>query len=297
MFEVGDLVRGKEISPYAITNENMTKGVVEKIVGNEIYVRVVKHKFKMKGIFRVEPEYFEKIGHIEVFDLEKFLGLMKVSKEKTVEYLREADLSGANLSGADLSGANLSGADLSGADLSGADLSGADLSGSNLSIADLSGADLSGSNLSIADLSGANLSGADLSGADLSGANLSGADLSIADLSGAEGLTDAIDYLETNFERTEEGYIVYKTFDNVYKEPDYWKIEDGEIIKEVCNPERTCMCGCGINVAPYEYVVDQHYGEIYKLLIRYEWLPGVVVPYNTNGKIRCSRAQIIGKVE
>ncbi len=32
------------------------------------------------------------------------------------------------------------------------------------------------------------------------------------------------------------------------------------------------------------------------LLIKWEWLPGVVVPYNTDGKIRCERAMIIGVV-
>ncbi|WP_442855440.1 pentapeptide repeat-containing protein [Dorea sp. D27] len=203
-----------------------------------------------------------------------------------------ADLRRADLSDADLSDANLSDANLSDADLSGADLSGADLRRANLSDANLSGADLSDADLRRANLSDANLSGADLSDADLRRANLSD-----ADLSDAEGILDAINYLEANFERTDEGYIVFKTFNSQYPAPGRWKIEEGEVITEICNPDRTCQCGCGINVAPYQWVRNTHGGTIYKLLIKFEWLAGVVVPFGTDGKIRTSRAQILGKVE
>lgn len=74
--------------------------------------------------------------------------------------------------------------------------------------------------------------------------------------------------------------------------------ELNEILEEEVNYNRTDDCGCGINVAPLEWV-EKNCGEveIYKLLIKWAWLPGVVVPYNTDGKIRCARAQIIGKVE
>ena len=177
-------------------------------------------------------------------------------------------------------------ANLRRADLSGADLSGADLRDANLSRANLSGAHLSGANLSRANLSRANLSDANLSRANLSDANLSG----------ASGLIDATDYIGAHFERVKDGYSVYKTFGGSYSKPDSWTIEPGAIIEEVCNPNRTDVCGCGINVAPIEWVKENYKGDVYKLLIRWEWLAGVVVPYNTDGKIRCSRAQIIGKV-
>ena len=178
-----------------------------------------------------------------------------------------------------------------------ADLSGANLSGADLRYANLSGADLSGANLSGADLSGANLRYANLSDADLSDADLSGANLSDADLSGTQGVLDAIDYIRSNFERTEEGYIAYKTFGSTYEPPERWRLENGEVITESCNSDRTCECGCGINVATLEWVKENSLGKIYKLLIRYEWLAGVVVPYMTDGKIRTSRAQIIGVVD
>ena len=273
-FEVGDLVKGLPESNhrYSITNENMTKGVVKKITEVGIVVKVLEHAKGRSGTHVVDEKYFEKIGHLEPFDREKFLELLKESKAKAAEYLRRANLSDADLRRANLSGANLRGANLSDANLSDADLSGADLRR-------------------------ADLSGADLSGADLRRANLSGADLRRANLSGSQGLLDAINYMEANFERTDEGYIVYKSFNSNYTAPDKWKIEPGEVIEEVANPDRTCECGCGINVAPLEWVRNDNYNQPYKLLIRWEWLPGVVVPYNTDGKIRCSKAQILEAVE
>ena len=242
-FEVGDLVKGlPESNIYGITNENMTKAVVRKAYKESIEIRVIEHKDGNTGVYTVESKYFEKIGHLEPFDREKFLELLKESKAKAAEYLRRANLSDADLRGADLRGANLSDADLRGANLSDANLRGANLSGS-------------------------------------------------------QGLLDAINYMEANFERTDEGYIVYKSFNSNYTAPDRWKIEPGEVIEEVANPDRTCECGCGINVAPLEWVKNDNYNQPYKLLIRWEWLPGVVVPYNTDGKIRCSKAQILEAVE
>ncbi len=178
------------------------------------------------------------------------------------------------------------------ANLSGADLRCADLSGADLRYADLSGADLSG-----ADLSGANLSGADLRYADLSGADLSGANLRRADLSGAEELLSSIDYLKEHFEFTSNGIIAYKTFNGNYNPPKKWVIQSGSIITENVNPNRTDLCGCGINVAPLDWVRSNYSGDIWKILIRWEWLAGVVVPYNTDGKIRCERVELMEIVE
>ena len=213
-FEVGDLVKGLPESNhrYSITNENMTKGVVKKITENGIVVNVLEHAKGRNGVYVVDEKYFEKIGHLEPFDREKFLELLNESKTKAAEHLSGADLSGANLSG-------------------------------------------------------------------------------------AKGLLDAINYMEANFERTDEGYIVYKSFNENYSAPESWKIEPGEIIEEAVNCDRTTECRCGINVAPLEWVRRNGCNQPYKLLIRWEWLPGVVVPYNTDGKIRCSKAQILEAVE
>ena len=211
--------------------------------------------------------------------------------------LSEAYLSCANLNGADLSGADLIGAYLSYAKLSGADLSGADLSGAYLSEANMSCANLSGANLSCANMSCANLSYANLSYANLSGAKLNGADLRKADLSGAKGLLSPIEYIQDHFEKSESGFIAYKTFGGTYEPNTSWVISVGETLEENVDPTRTIGCGCGINIATLDWVKNNTKGDIWKVLIKFEWLPGVVVPYNTNGKIRCGRVQLIEKIE
>lgn len=120
-----------------------------------------------------------------------------------------------------------------------------------------------------------------------------------ANISNSKDLLSPIDFLNETFEKTEEGYIVYKTFEHFHAKNPNWVIEPENIITEVCNFSRETECGCGINVASLDWVKLHCIPSqtIYKLLIRYEWLSGVCVPYNTDGKIRCERAQIIGEVE
>ena len=146
-------------SPYSITTEDMTRGVVTSVYGDRMSVKVLDHAKDMRGTFDVDKQYFEVIGHVKPFVRKDVMELLKSGCKKA---LLDYDLHRADLHRADLRGADLSGANLSRADLSGANLSRADLSRANLSRADLRGADLSGANLSRADLSGANLSGADL---------------------------------------------------------------------------------------------------------------------------------------
>ena len=153
-------------------------------------------------------------------------------------------------------------------------------------------ADLRGANLRDADLRDA-----DLSYADLSCANLRNADLRNVDLSSAKGLLSAVNFMETNFERTAEGYLAYKTFGGQYKIPLGWKIEKGAVISENVNACRVDSCGSGINVAPLDWVKSHYCGEIWKVLIRWQWQSGVCVPYNTDGEIRCERVELIEKVE
>ena len=157
----------------------------------------------------------------------------------------------------------------------------------DLSYADLRYADLRGANLRYADLRDANLSDADLSDADLRGANLSG----------AHDLMSNINFLEANFERTDDGYIAYKTFGSQYPAPARWKIEKGSIIEENVDFTRTKDCGSGINVAPLYWVKRNYNGEIWKVLIRWEWLAGVCCPYNSDGKIRCERVELLEVVD
>ena len=133
--------------------------------------------------------------------------------------------------------------------------------------------------------------------ADLCGADLREADLRGANLSMAENLLSAIAYIKDNFETTNEGIVVYKTFGGSYNPPEKWVIQSGSILSENCNMNRTDLCGCGINVAPIEWVKNNYCGDIWKCLIRWEWLCGVCVPYNTDGKIRAEMVELIEIVD
>ncbi len=186
--------------------------------------------------------------------------------------------------------------DLGGADLGGADLGGADLSGANLCNANLHNANLCNTNLRSANLSSANLSGANLIGANLIGANLSGADLRGADLSGAKGLLSSIDWIQC-LEQDGEGIICYKSFNNRFPPPASWEISEGKILSEVVNPDRTLDCACGVNVSTLEWQKkNSPNAEIWKCRIRWAWLPGVVVPYHTDGNFRAEKVELLGIV-
>ncbi len=182
------------------------------------------------------------------------------------------------------------------ADLSYADLKGADLKGANLSYANLKSADLRNTDLKDVNLRNANLSYARLNSAELRNADLSNADLRCTDLSDAKNILSPIDYLKKNFEFTSDGIVAYKVFNRTYTSPKKWVIQSGSIITENCNPNRVDVCGCGINVASLKWIKDNYDGDIWKtwkVLIRWEWLVGVIVPYNTDGKIRCERCELL----
>ena len=200
--------------------------------------------------------------------------------------------------------ANLFGANLEGANLKGVSLAGANLERANLFKANLFKADLERANLREANLREANLKRAYLEDADLFGANLTDANLERADLEGAnlirtKGLLSAIDYLAQNFEKSADGYIVYKVFGMYYPPRTDWIIKDGSIIEDIVNFDRVKTCTYGINVATKKWIKkeDPKTNKVWKCLIKWEWLPGVVVPYATNGKIRCERLMLLEKVD
>lgn len=217
--------------------------------------------------------------------------------------LHDADLNGVNLRNANLNSANMFNVNLHGANLNCAYLGNTDLSYANLSGADLHAVYMGGANLSHANLSDTNLECARFDYADLRYTNLSdanlvetkltGAELKGSNLSSAKGLLSAIDYMKLNFERVDDGYIVYKTFGMRFTPPENWEIKPGSVLTENVNFDRAEVCGCGINVAPLKWVRRRYKGEIWRCLIRWEWLSGICVPYNTDGKIRCERIELL----
>ena len=227
-------------------------------------------------------------------DKKKMVRLLRSSVAKFNKYRRDnpdvhVDLEGVNLAGANLTGAYLTEVDLTEANLTEADLREADLREANLTGADLTGADLKGGNLRWADLRETNLIGVALKWADLRETNLSN----------TKGLTNPSEYMKENFERTPEGYVVYKRIGTTdFPVPNYWVTESGNFIEEVVNPCPADDCGCGVNFGTKEWCNSDHpNADLWKCLLHWEDLPSVVVPYNTDGKCRCGRLQLLEIIE
>ena len=219
-------------------------------------------------------------------------------KVKGYEIRPNANLTYANLTCADLTGANLTCANLTDADLTGANLTDANLTYANLADANLTCADLTGANLTCANLTDANLTYANLTYANLTDADLTGANLTCANLSQSKGLLSQKEWILKNFKTEREGIVVYKNVDYSYfSKPTGWKIEEGSFLQEVCNFVRTDDCGCGVNFATEHWIMNEWVKySIWKCLIHWEDLLGVCVPYNTDGKARCERLQLICKL-
>ena len=131
--KIGDFVKGIT-NDYDITNMKMTRGVVTDVRDGSIVVRVLDHGDDKTGMYIVDPEKFEVIGHQKQFDRAEVLKLLKDGCKKAIlDYdLRGADLSHTDLSYTDLSYTDLNGAVLNGAVLNGVVLKGADLRGADL---------------------------------------------------------------------------------------------------------------------------------------------------------------------
>jgi hypothetical protein len=62
------------------------------------------------------------------------------------------------------------------------------------------------------------------------------------------------------------------------------------------NPTRTATCACGVNVGTAKYVLRQHHGPFWQVLIPWKYATDVVVPYNTDGKFRAGAVQLLREV-
>jgi len=210
----------------------------------------------------------------------------------------KSNLAGSNFRRSDISGTRFNNCHLANVSFRSAQLAACSFIGSALTKATFTLASLEGVSFTDAILDGSHFTKSallccDFRGADLCGTTLVSALISECDFSGARSMPNAIDYLKENFEFTSEGMIAYKTFGDEFNPNLNWDIKEGAVISENVNWNRFNDCGCGINVAPYSWVSCHYSGKIWKILIRWEWLSGVVVPYDTNGKIRCERAEIV----
>ncbi len=146
----------------------------------------------------------------------------------------------------------------------------------------------------------ANLQAADLQGADLRDANLSGASLNAANLRNTTGLLSPIDYMLRTYERTADGYIVYAGAEHVDGSYPHRSLEASSVIEEVANrnPTKTTTFVSGIVVGTMEWAKRDaiNSADVWRCLLRWEWLPGVVVPCHTDGRLRTENVQLLGRV-
>lgn len=236
---------------------------------------------------------------------------------------KKADLSHMDLRGLNFISQRLIEIDMVGSCLVDALMCNTVLYNVDLSYSDLSNADLHYSSLECVVLNHANLTKANLRSSyfdnvDLEDADLYNADLTLmsvynCDITKAKGLPTQEEILDRLFEKTNEGYIVYKTFGLMYKSPEYWKIKEGSIIEEELDGDRTKSCSYGINIAIKEWVlrvITQNqvlkfkgnsaypcHRPIWKCLISFDDLDKICVPYSTDGKIRCGRLKLLETVK
>lgn len=111
-------------------------------------------------------------------------------------------------------------------------------------------------------------------------------------------------YVRSYFHKVSHGYIGFKSFCEAHKpfgNPSSWEINHGSVIEEVCDSDVNKECSYGISFGSFEYMrktyITNGCMDIHAILIRNEDIFGVCVPYNTDGKLRTSRLQILNKVE
>jgi Pentapeptide repeats (9 copies) len=116
-------------------------------------------------------------------------------------------------------------------------------------------------------------------------------------LSGVVGYQTRSDWLNANLEKTNMGYIAYKTFGYMYDPNPRWKIEENSIITEIVD-YGIDDCSYGINLYPIQYVTEftnSRYDEVWKCLIHFEDLADVVIPGSFKHKFRAGRVQLLEK--
>lgn len=115
-----------------------------------------------------------------------------------------------------------------------------------------------------------------------------------------DGLFDVDQWIENNLEKHKNGYIVYKRIGEgtPFKSPKNWKIEKNSILTAEVNREVTAQCGAGVNCGTKDWVlINYRKNSLWKCLIKWEWVHNMIVPWNTDGKIRCGKLQLLKKLK
>lgn len=241
----------------------------------------------------------------------KFRGVRLVEADLSQASLKKANLKRTDLKGANLSKVNAWRANFSDADLHNATLDRGCFSEGNFTRANLSdisatyagfdaarffGATLCRASLVNTTLTDASIRVADLSDADISEAKLGSVDLYRSSLDNIKGFVNPMDFMANTFEKSADGYVVYTTCAE--------ELTPGTTLERICNMDPQCceyVPVTGIHCWDQENATFvSHYKDenLYKVLIRWEWLLGVCVPYSSfRSGIRCSKVEVLDKLE
>lgn len=117
-------------------------------------------------------------------------------------------------------------------------------------------------------------------------------------LSGAK-LTTMEQRLDRMFEKDKYGYIAYKVFGMYFAPPASWEIKPGSIITEAVSRELTEDCSYGVNVGTARWILRNTAGnvDVWKVRIRFPWIADLIVPNNTEGKVRCAKVELLRTVQ
>ena len=171
-------------------------------------------------------------------------------------------------------------------------------------------ANLRCANLRSADLSCANLRSADLSCADLRYANLRSADLRCADLRCADlskTILENINWLTwigitVNHKGVGYGYkVINAKGEGIYQGGiNYLQADTFEVL--TVNPDVYEQCGCGINLATFNWCVANKKSDDNRvLLMEFDLMdgdkPNVICPVASDGKFRVRKCRKVGEVD
>lgn len=100
------------------------------------------------------------------------------------------------------------------------------------------------------------------------------------------------------FEITDEGVIVYKVFNKIFKSPKDWVIEEHSVIRHITDNDNI-DCSFGINVATKRWIRDNmnRSPRVWVGLIPNEYINYILIPNYSYGKIRTSYLKLLRSIK
>jgi hypothetical protein len=111
-------------------------------------------------------------------------------------------------------------------------------------------------------------------------------------------LLSSSDWIRRHLAANSMGVLGYKALNLMYNAPRHWRTKPGSEWREVVNPDRCSLCGCGVNVGTARWVIENTVPsrDVYEVLIPWQEMADVVVPYATYGKLRAGCVRVVRKV-